>query len=69
MIDNIDLLYIYYLQKCGVFDKQLWSALYPKIHTTVSICFLFVLPLILCLIFYMSLSCVVCAKKQREGKS
>ena len=57
------------LQLCRVFNPQDWEALYPKIHTIVSISFLFLIPMILCVIFYLSLSCVVCGKKQRESRA
>lgn len=58
----------FFFQRCGVFNDQVWHDFYPKIHTIISISFLFLIPIILCTIFYLSLSCVVCTKKRQEQR-
>lgn len=68
MMRNQHKLFAVSLQECGVFNPQIWPTLYPKIHTVVSISFLFLVPIVLCIIFYLSLSCVVCAKKRMERR-
>lgn len=52
-----------------MFNRKVWPDLYPKIHSIGSICFLFLVPVILCTVFYLSLSCVVCVKKQKDMRA
>lgn len=57
------------INRCKVFNLDVWPTLAPKAHTVISLVFLFLLPILFCLIFYLSLSCVVCGKKQKENKA
>ncbi|XP_067946367.1 gastrin-releasing peptide receptor-like [Watersipora subatra] len=54
--------------RCRVFNPKEWEPFLPKIHTVVSISFIFAVPIILCIIFYLSLSCVMCGKKQKDNR-